>query len=132
MYALQNSLQLFRKYRLMFPTIDNVEQYLASKQWDKLLKEYTKYKNTILTSTESNVVIDVIKSHMMEYIQKAIDELLSILYSSSSDLSSEQQAHYISIVIGLDYDHVPELFLVQNLLQTWRSVLTGCRDRLLR
>ena len=59
-YDLQTSLQLFRKYRLMFPTIDNVEGYLRNKQWDKLLKEYQKYKTSILDSQESNIVIDMV------------------------------------------------------------------------
>ncbi len=59
-YSLQTSLQLFRKYRLMFPTIDNVEEYLRSKQWDKLLKEYQKYKTTIMDSNESNIVIEMV------------------------------------------------------------------------
>lgn len=59
-YGLQTSLQLFKKYRLMFPTIDNVEEYLRSKQWDKLLKEYQKYKTTIVDSKESNIVIDMV------------------------------------------------------------------------
>ena len=60
MYSLQNSLQLFRKYRLMFPTIDNVKQYLENKQWDRLLKEYNKYKSVIVNSKENNIVIDMV------------------------------------------------------------------------
>ena len=44
----------------MFPTIDHVEEYLRNKQWDKLLKEYQKYKDTIKDSTESNIVIDMV------------------------------------------------------------------------
>ena len=44
----------------MFPTIDHVEEYLQNKQWDKLLKEYQKYKDTIKDSTESNIVIDMV------------------------------------------------------------------------
>ena len=59
-YSLQNSLQLFRKYRLMFPTIDNVKQYLENKQWDRLLKEYNKYKSVIVNSKENNIVIDMV------------------------------------------------------------------------
>ena len=45
---------------MMFPTIDHVEEYLRNKQWDKLLKEYQKYKDTIKDSTESNIVIDMV------------------------------------------------------------------------
>ena len=59
-YSLQNSLQLFRKYRMMFPTIDNVQEYLSSKQWDRLLKEYKKYKALIQQSKETNVVIEMV------------------------------------------------------------------------
>ena len=44
----------------MFPTIDNVEEYLESKQWDKLQKEYEKYKSLIVSSSEDNVVIDMV------------------------------------------------------------------------
>ena len=44
----------------MFPTIDNVEEYLRSKQWDRLLKEYQKYKTTIMDSKESNIVIEMV------------------------------------------------------------------------
>ncbi|KNB43177.1 hypothetical protein JH06_3715 [Blastocystis sp. subtype 4] len=130
-YSLQTSLQLFRKYRLMFPTIDNVEEYLRSKQWDKLLKEYQKYKTTIMDSNESNIVIEMIKTHMMSYIQKAIDELLSLLYNSSSVLTSEQQTHFINVVIGLDYPHVPELFMIQNSLQTWKNSIIFYKEQLL-
>lgn len=57
---MQTSLQLFKKYRLMFPTIDHVEEYLRNKQWDKLLKEYQKYKDTIKDSKESNIVLDLV------------------------------------------------------------------------
>ncbi|KAK8821090.1 hypothetical protein WA538_005721 [Blastocystis sp. DL] len=129
-YDLQKSLQLFRKYRLMFPTIDNVEEYLESKQWDKLQKEYEKYKSLIVSSSEDNVVIDMIKSHMMEYIEKAINELLALLYNSNSGLSPEQQTHYIQLVIALDYPHVPELFMLQNTLQTWKTAVQFKKERL--
>lgn len=44
----------------MFPTIDHVEEYLRNKQWDKLLKEYQKYKDTIKDSKESNIVLDLV------------------------------------------------------------------------
>lgn len=67
---------------------------------------------------------------MMEYIHKAIDELLSLLYNSSSVLTAEQQAHYISVVIGLDYPHVPELFMLQNSLQTWKSAIVFCKEKM--
>lgn len=69
---------------------------------------------------------------MMEYIQKAIDELLALLYNSSSALTAEQQAHYIAVVIGLDYPHVPELFMLQNALQTWRNSITYSHEKLLK
>lgn len=68
----------------------------------------------------------------MEYIQKAIDELLSLLYNSTSVLTSEQQAHYINVVIGLDYPHVPELFMLQNSLQTWKNSITFYKEKLLK
>lgn len=123
----------------MFPTIDNVEEYLESKQWDKLQKEYEKYKSLIVSSSEDNVVIDMvplslphqqIKSHMMEYIEKAINELLALLYNSNSGLSPEQQTHYIQLVIALDYPHVPELFMLQNTLQTWKTAVQFKKERL--
>lgn len=44
----------------MFPTIDNVKQYLENKQWDRLLKEYNKYKSVIVNSKENNIVIDMV------------------------------------------------------------------------
>ena len=44
----------------MFPTIDNVKQYLENKQWDRLLKEYNKYKSEIVNSKENNIVIDIV------------------------------------------------------------------------
>ena len=69
---------------------------------------------------------------MMSYIQKAIDELLSLLFNSSSVLTTEQQSHYIGIVIGLDYPHVPELFMVQNSLQTWKNTIVYFKERLLK
>lgn len=49
----------------MFPTIDHVEEYLRNKQWDKLLKEYQKYKDTIKDSKESNIVIDLVGIGLM-------------------------------------------------------------------
>ena len=52
----------------MFPTIDHVEEYLRNKQWDKLLKEYQKYKDTIKDSTESNIVIDMVYFHFHYFI----------------------------------------------------------------
>ena len=45
---------------MMFPTIDNVQEYLNTKQWDRLLKEYTKYKALIKQSKETNVVIEMV------------------------------------------------------------------------
>lgn len=44
----------------MFPTIDNVQEFLNTKQWDRLLKEYTKYKAMISESKDSNVVIEMV------------------------------------------------------------------------
>jgi len=69
---------------------------------------------------------------MMSYIQKAIDELLSLLYNSSSVLTSEQQTHFIHVVIGLDYPHVPELFMIQNNLQTWKNSIIFYKEQLLK
>ena len=51
----------------MFPTIDHVEEYLRNKQWDKLLKEYQKYKDTIRDSKESNIVIDLVGIGMSDF-----------------------------------------------------------------
>ena len=107
MYALQNSLPLFMQHRAMYPTIDNMERYLQNKQWDGVLKEYTNFQSTLQHSEESNVMIDFIKAHIMEYVQKATDEILSILYS-----------------------HVPELFMLQNSLQGYKNAISGCRERL--
>ena len=69
---------------------------------------------------------------MMSYIQKAIDELLSLLYNSSSVLTSEQQTHFINVVIGLDYPHVPDLFMIQNSLQTWKNSIIFYKEQLLK
>ena len=44
----------------MFPTIDNVQECLNAKQWDRLLKEYKKYKAMIQESKETNVVIEMV------------------------------------------------------------------------
>ena len=90
MYALQNSLPLFMQHRAMYPTIDNMERYLQNKQWDGVLKEYTNFQSTLQHSEESNVMIDFIKAHIMEYVQKATDEILSILYNSGDSLSPEK------------------------------------------
>ncbi|CBK21981.2 uncharacterized protein [Blastocystis hominis] len=130
MYALQNSLPLFMQHRATYPTIDNMERYLQNKQWDGFLKEYTNFQNTLQHSEESNVMIDFIKAHIMEYVQKAIDEILSILYNSGDSLSPEKQSSYINIVIGLGYSHVPELFMLQNSLQGYKNAISGCRERL--
>lgn len=54
----------------MFPTIDNVEEYLRSKQWDKLLKEYQKYKTTIMDSNESNIVIEMVIIWFLWFIDR--------------------------------------------------------------
>lgn len=130
MYALQNSLPLFMQHRAMYPTIDNMERYLQNKQWDGVLKEYTNFQSTLQHSEESNVMIDFIKAHIMEYVQKATDEILSILYNSGDSLSPEKQSYYIGIVIGLGYSHVPELFMLQNSLQGYKNAISGCRERL--
>ena len=130
MYALQNSLPLFMQHRAMYPTIDNMERYLQNKQWDGVLKEYTNFQSTLQHSEESNVMIDFIKAHIMEYVQKATDEILSILYNSGDSLSPEKQAYYIGIVIGLGYRNVPELFMLQNSLQAYKNAISGCRERL--
>ena len=45
---------------MMFPTLDNVQEYLNTKQWDKLLKEYSKYKVIIQQTKESNVVLEMV------------------------------------------------------------------------
>ena len=66
----------------------------------------------------------------MEYIEKAINELLALLYNSNSGLSPEQQTHYIQLVIALDYPHVPELFMLQNTLQTWKTAVQFKKERL--
>ena len=52
----------------MFPTIDNVKSYLEKKQWDRLLKEYNKYKSVIVTSQEQNIVIDMVRIHSAYYL----------------------------------------------------------------
>lgn len=67
---------------------------------------------------------------MSGFIQKAIDEILSLLYNNNNSITAEQQAHLISIVIGLDYEHVPELFMIQNALQVWTNGITFCKERL--
>lgn len=67
---------------------------------------------------------------MSGFIQKAIDEILSLLYNNNNSITAEQQAHLISVVIGLDYDHVPELFMIENALQVWTNGITLCRERL--
>ena len=69
---------------------------------------------------------------MMGYIHQAISEILTLLYNSSNTLSPEQQSYLINIVIGLDYDHVPELFMVQNALQAWKQGISFCTEKLMR
>ena len=68
----------------------------------------------------------------MGYIHQAISEILTLLYNSSNTLSPEQQSYLINIVIGLDYDHVPELFMVQNALQGWKQGISFCTEKLMR
>lgn len=46
---------------MMFPTLDNVQEYLNTKQWDRLLKEYSKYKVIIQQTKESNVVLEMVR-----------------------------------------------------------------------
>ena len=67
---------------------------------------------------------------MSTYIQKAIDDILSSLYNNNNTISAEQQVHLISIVIGLDYEHVPELFMMQNALHVWLTGITFCKEKL--
>lgn len=66
---------------------------------------------------------------MSGLIQKAIDAILSLLYNNNNTITAEQQAHLISIVIGLDYEHVPELFMIQNAQQVWMNGITFCKER---
>lgn len=69
---------------------------------------------------------------MMNYIEQAISEILTLLYNSSNSLSAEQQSYLIGIVIGLDYDHVPELFMVQNTLKGWKQGISFCKEKLMK
>lgn len=64
---------------MMFPTLDNVQEYLNAKQWDKLLKEYSKYKVIIQQTKESNVVLEMVGDFIMiyEWIDSRPDEWIN-------------------------------------------------------
>ena len=99
--------QLFRKYRLMFPTIDNVKSYLEKKQWDRLLKEYNKYKSVIVTSQEQNIVIEMVgvSSSQCPVDQRAHDGVHSPGHLRDPDAAVQLVEHAVSGAAVLSHQH---------------------------